>query len=115
MFAAALICDVALITIPLYVARHIIRDRALYGRLVAVFIMSGSTMFSTLAAGVFWLKKAVEEAFIASLIEVRSLSNEHNQDWLKALHLGLGFSTYVQHRHPINASHVLDPLPAAAH
>jgi hypothetical protein len=68
-----------LITIPLYLGRHILRDRALYGRLVAVFIMSGSSMFSTLAAGVFWLKQALEEAVIASLVEVRSLSTERRQ------------------------------------
>jgi hypothetical protein len=72
-------------------------------------------MFSTLAAGVFWLKQAVEEAFIASLIEVRTLSTDNYQDWLMGSYLGLGFSTHVQHWHSIDAGLVIDSIPTAAH
>jgi hypothetical protein len=115
MLAAALICDVVLVTIPLHLSRHILRDRALYGRLVAVFIMSGSSMFSTLAAGVFWLKQALEEAVIASLVEVRSLSTECRQDRPKPPYLGLGLPPNVQHRHVIDASCAIGSFATAAH
>ena len=65
------ISDVILIVTPLYLTGRIAQDRALYGRLAAVFVMSGSTTLIFMVAGVLLLMKDDQGAFMSGLIEVR--------------------------------------------
>jgi hypothetical protein len=71
--AVTIISDAILIITPLYLTRRILHDRALYGRLAAVFIMGGSTTFITISAGVLQFQGKAEGAFMAALLEVRYL------------------------------------------
>jgi SAM-dependent MidA family methyltransferase len=72
------ISDIILIATPLYLTRHTRHDRALYGRLAAVFVMSGSTTLAFVATGVLVLMGGGQGALMAGLIEVRSSLS----DWL---------------------------------
>jgi hypothetical protein len=63
--------DAILVATPLYLTRHLLHDRALYGRLAAIYFMSGTTTVMTLIAGVFVLNKQRQKAFLAGHIEVR--------------------------------------------
>jgi hypothetical protein len=55
--AVVAISDMILIATPLYLTRRIAQDRAIYGRLAAVFVMGGSTTFTFMVAGVLVLIK----------------------------------------------------------
>jgi hypothetical protein len=69
--AVSITSDAFLIITPLYLTRHILHDRALYGRLAVVFIMGGSTTFITISAGILQFQGKSQGAFMAALLEVR--------------------------------------------